>query len=118
MVLEAHGDQYRWNGRIAAYTGLPTVLGWPWHQVQQRMAYERTVRQRALDVRVLYDTGDLVRAKELLDQYEVTYVVVGELERIYYSDVGLRKFQDLAKSGYMRPVYQNEHVVIYQRGSR
>ena len=118
VVLEAHGDQYRWNGRIAKYTGLPTVLGWPWHQVQQRMDYERTVRQRAFDVRELYDTGDLVRAKELLDRYEVTYIVVGELERIYYSDAGLRKFQDLAKSGYMLPVYQNEQVVIYQRGSR
>ena len=118
VVLEAHGDQYRWNGRIAKYTGLPTVLGWPWHQVQQRMAYERTVRQRALDVRELYDTGDLVRAKELLDQYEVTYIVVGELERIYYSDAGLRKFQDLSKSGYMRPVYENEQVVIYERDSR
>ena len=29
VVLEAHGDQYRWNGRISVYTGLPTVLGWP-----------------------------------------------------------------------------------------
>ena len=117
VVLEAHGDQYRWNGRIAKYTGLPTVLGWPWHQVQQRMDYERTVRQRAVDVQVLYDTGDLVHAKELLDRYEVTYIVVGELERIYYSDAGLRKFQDLSKAGYMRPVYENEQVVIYQRGS-
>ncbi len=114
VVLEGHGAQYRWNGRIAKYTGLPTVLGWSWHQTQQRMAYESSVRDRALAVSELYQTGDLTRAKELMEEYEVTYIVVGELERVYYADAGLRKFQDMTNSGYIRPVYQNEGVLIYK----
>ena len=115
VVLEAHGEQYRWNGRIAKYTGLPTVLGWPWHQIQQRTGYRDTVPKRAAAVRDLYETTDLGRAKELMEEYEVTFIVIGELERIYYSDRGLRKFQDMADQGYIRTVYSNEEVVVYER---
>ena len=44
VVLEAHNEQYSWSSRISNYTGLPTVLGWPWHQIQQRMKYDYAVR--------------------------------------------------------------------------
>ena len=39
VILEAHLDQYHWGARFANYTGLPTVIGWPWHQMQQRESY-------------------------------------------------------------------------------
>ena len=115
VVLEAHGDQYHWNSRISNYTGLPTVLGWPWHQIQQRTAYDFLVRQRASVVTELYETWDVARAQDILDEYEITYIVVGELERAYYSPAGLHKFQIMARSGILQPVFQNEGVVIYQR---
>ncbi len=115
VVLEAHGDQYHWNSRIANYTGLPTVLGWPWHQMQQRMAYDFSVRERASRVAELYETWNVSRAEELLDEYEITYIVVGELERVYYSPMGLHKFQSMARSGILQIVFQNEGVVIYRK---
>ena len=115
VVLEAHGDQYHWNSRISSYTGLPTVLGWPWHQMQQRLAYDFTVRERASVVTELYETWDVTRAEDLLDEHEIKYIVVGELERAYYSPAGLQKFQIMARSGVLQPVFQNEGVVIYQR---
>ena len=36
IVLEAQTEAYRWGGRVSIYTGLPTLLGWPWHETQQR----------------------------------------------------------------------------------
>ena len=102
-------EQYRWGARIANYTGLPTVLGWPWHQIQQRTAYSSTIQERARDVREMYETIDVERTLELLRQYRVKYVVIGDLERITYPGEGLRKFDELAKK-----VFDNQGTAIYE----
>ena len=109
IVLEAHMEQYRWGARIANYTGLPTVLGWPWHQTQQRMAYSSTIQERARAVREMYETTDVERALELLRHYRVKYVVVGDLERINYPGDGLQKFEELA-----RKVFENQGTAIFE----
>ncbi len=114
VVLEAHMDQYRWGGRIAKYTGLPTVLGWPWHQIQQRFDYRQQVHERAADVRLVYETTDPVIAEELLMQYDVAYVVVGELERVNYPAAGLAKFERMANSGLLSKVYENAGTTIFR----
>ena len=114
VVLEAHHDQYHWSGRIATYTGLPTVLGWPWHQIQQRMDYDYAVRERATAVAAFYNTSDLRLAQDILKKYDVEYIVVGELERVHYSQAGLDKFAELADAGLISLVFHNEGVTIYQ----
>ena len=114
VILEAHNLEYTWSGRISAYTGLPTVLGWPWHQMQQRWDYQDAVFRRAEDVRLIYETTDLDLGLALLRSYGVEYVVVGELERLYYSGVGLQKFEEFTNQGLMRLAYRNQGVSIYQ----
>ncbi len=114
VVLEAHHEQYRWNGRISSYTGLPTVLGWPWHQIQQRTPYEMAIRKRAADVAEMYNTLDMSQAEALLRQYEVQYIVVGELEGVYYSPAGLAKFGAMAGAGRLTLVFQEQRTQIYQ----
>ena len=114
VVLEAHMDQYRWGGRMANYTGLPTILGWPWHQIQQRYAYREQVHERAAHVRLAYETTDTSIAAELLRRYDVTYVVVGELERVNYPKEGLKKFEAMAESGMLSKVYENESTAIFR----
>ncbi len=114
VVLEAHMDQYRWGSRIAIYTGLPTVIGWPWHQIQQRFGYREQVGERARHVRLAYETADIATAVEVLRRYGVSYVVVGELERLNYPAEGLAKFEAMAESGTLRKVYQNEGTAIFQ----
>jgi YYY domain-containing protein len=109
VILEAHLDQYRWGSRFATYTGLPTVIGWPWHQIQQRNAYSFAIDDRARDVREMYVTTDPERAVELLRQYRVRYVVVGDLERITYPGDGLGKFEDLGEK-----VFENQRTAIFE----
>jgi YYY domain-containing protein len=114
VVLEAHHNQYHWTSRIAGYTGLPTVLGWPWHQIQQRGPYAGEVRQRARDVAAIYDTPDLEEARDLLARYEVEYVVVGELERAHYSATGLDKFARLVEQGEAALAFEGRTVQIFR----
>ena len=114
VVLEAHRDQYHWSARIANYTGLPTVLGWHWHQRQQRAKYDYVIWERGADVNEMYSTPSINQALELLRRYEVEYVVVGQLERAYYPEDGLRKFDTMTRQGLAKVVYQNDGVRIYQ----
>ena len=114
VVLEAHMEQYRWGGRIANYTGLPTILGWPWHQIQQRHGYREQVDARAAHVTLAYETTDAETAVELMRNYGVSYVVVGELERLNYGEAGLAKFEKMAESGLLSKVYENEKTAIFR----
>ena len=113
VVLEAHGDQYRWNGRISVYTGLPTVLGWPWHQTQQRNDPD-AVRARASDISGMYNNPDRAETQRLLAEYSVAYIVVGDLERIYYRPEGIAKFDAMAADGVLDLVFANEGTSIYK----
>jgi len=116
VVLEAVGRQeYLWSGRVSIYTGLPTVVGWRWHQVQQRaMLPETLVSQRMSDVRECYDTTDVSRAREILARYGVRYIYVGEYERAYYDPAGLAKFDAMAAEGLLRLRYDVRGVKIYE----
>ena len=116
VVLEAHDAQYRWNSRISDYTGLPTVIGWPWHQIQQRMKYYPEVHKRAAHVKEMYSTMDIERTLELLKRYDVEYVVVGQLEQAYYATLTFGKFDRMVQQELATVVYENEGTMIY-RGS-
>jgi len=109
VILEAHLSQYRWGARFANNTGLPTVIGWPWHQIQQRTTYSFAIDDRAQDVREMYETLNEERATDLLRRYRVKYVVVGDLERIIYPGDGLAKFESLG-----RKVFENHGTAIYE----
>ncbi len=114
VVLEAHMEQYRWGGRMANYTGLPTVIGWPWHQTQQRFDYRERIRQRAHDVRLAYETTDVDTTVRILDRYDVSYVVVGDLERLNYGEGSLAKFDHMAEMGLLSKAYANPKTSIFR----
>jgi YYY domain-containing protein len=115
VILEAQIPEYRWGSRFSIYTGLPTVQGWNWHQRQQRSVVPSIdVERRVSQVQELYTTTDLARARQLLDHYNVEYIIVGELERAYYPPEGLAKFDELVAQGYLEGVYRGGTVTIYR----
>ncbi|HET9906123.1 MAG TPA: DUF2298 domain-containing protein, partial [Anaerolineales bacterium] len=112
-ILEANTPLYRWGSRVSIYTGLPTVIGWDWHQKQQRSILPgQTIERRIEDVRTIYDGTNLEETKKLLGLYNVQYIYVGPLERLYYASDGLDKFDQ--PSDLWDLVYENEQVKIYQ----
>jgi uncharacterized membrane protein len=62
----------------------------------------------------IYSATRVARAEELLREYEVEYIVVGELERVYYPASGLKKFDNMAEAGSLDLVYQNPGVKLYR----
>ena len=113
VILEGHAPLYRWGSRVSIYTGLPTVIGWDWHQKQQRWGYQEQIDQRVHDVRAMYSDPSIPRTLALLDSYRVAYVYVGELERAYYPAASLAKFDQMIGE-HLELVYDRGGVRIYR----
>jgi uncharacterized membrane protein len=109
VVLEAVGGQYSGYGRVSANTGLPTVLGWPGHEWQWRGSDHPEPGRRQPLVDQIYRSLDLGPVGSLLDQFNVTYIYVGDLEREQYGEAGLRKF-----AAGLDVAFANDRVTIYR----
>ncbi|MFH1523872.1 MAG: DUF2298 domain-containing protein, partial [Chloroflexota bacterium] len=106
------GVQYTWLNRFSIYTGLPDVVGWEWHQIQQRQTFTETVKVRALEENAFYTTADVNEALAFLRKYNVRYIIIGQLERARYLG-GLDKF--VAYNGiFWNEVYRDGQTVIYE----
>ena len=113
VILEGQGALYRTlHDRVSIYTGLPTVLGWDNHQSQQR-GYGPVIGGRIEDIRRIYSTTNSESAMQLLDRYQVEYIYVGELERHFYPEQGLEKFERMLDTD-LELVYANPTVQIYR----
>ena len=106
------GVQYTWLNRFSIYTGLPDVVGWEWHQIQQRLMFTEIVKARALEENAFYTTADVNEALNFLRKYNVRYIIIGQLERAKYLG-GLDKF--VAYNGiFWNEVYRDGQTVIYE----
>jgi uncharacterized membrane protein len=122
VILEAVGDDFSDYSRVSARTGLPTVIGWPGHELQWRgypSAYtvgptvETPFTERPTEVETIYTTPDIGQAEVLLEKYDVEYVIVGRFEREKYGEAGFAKFRE-----FLIPVFENEGVTIYRVPAR
>ena len=119
VIVEANCSEYRWCTRFTIYTGLPGVVGWNWHQRQQRVFTSTWVEARVAEVGNFYTTTDIASARNFLDQYDVKYIVVGQLERAEYNQPnlpmpdGLAKFEEF-EGKYWQEVYRDGKTAIYE----
>jgi uncharacterized membrane protein len=115
VIVEANlRNLYRWGSRFSVYTGLPGVVGWEWHQQQQRALLPGSiVSNRIQEINSFYTTTDLQAARDFLRKYNVSYIVLGQQERGHYAGPGLDKFP--AANGVLwSRVYQDEQTEIYE----
>ncbi|MFZ5908657.1 MAG: DUF2298 domain-containing protein [Chloroflexota bacterium] len=114
VIVETNCPEYRWCSRFTIYTGLPGVVGWNWHQRQQRaLVPPNLVTDRVDAIGAFYNSTDAEFARAFLAQYDVRYIVVGQLEAIYYPDGGLAKFEQLDGTLW-KSVYHDAQTTIYE----
>lgn len=114
VIVEANQVEYHWGTRYTVYTGLPGVVGWNWHQRQQRtITPHEWVFSRVDAVNGFYATADLNEAVDFLARYQVSYIIVGQLERAKYQSEGIAKFEQ-GEGVYWKVVYQNQDTTIYR----
>ncbi|MBL8051541.1 MAG: hypothetical protein JNM46_10000, partial [Anaerolineales bacterium] len=118
VIVEANCTEYRWCTRFTINTGLPNVVGWNWHQRQQRGIFAIQVQERVNEVGMFYNTTDIQSAINFLKKYDVQYIVVGQLERNVYPVLpelpdGLAKFKEY-EGVYWQAVYQDANTTIYE----
>jgi len=114
VIVEANTPEYRWGTRFTIYTGLPGVVGWNWHQRQQRAFIPSNwIPDRIEAIRLFYETEDLAEAAAFLQTYDVSYIILGQVERAYYPGPGLDKFA-AGEGTLWREVYHSGDTVIYE----
>jgi YYY domain-containing protein len=115
VMVESVGGDYSWWGRISAFTGLPTLMGWVGHEVQWRVNWlvragqPYALTQRMQDVDTIYTNADPNVVLATMARYHAQYLYVGALEYIKYPNINLQRFR-----AFMNVVYNKDGVTIYQ----
>jgi len=107
------------SGRTGALTGLPSVLGWRYHEAQWRgTAFESSVGTRLEDIERLYRDMTLDSVLSILTQYSIDYILYGVVEREYYGTAGEDKFRQsyeiVCEAGNTR-IYRVPQPTIFTR---
>jgi uncharacterized membrane protein len=114
------GGSYHYEGRISTFTGFPTLLGWAYHESQWRGSYTEQGRREPV-IASMYSTADGQTMLDLLHQWNVSYVIVGQSEMNYINSLcslpewhctasmALRKF-----AAVLQPVFSQGVVTIYK----
>ncbi len=109
VILEATGYTGAWNSYISSFTGLPTVLGWEWHEYQWRMNLEE-INIRRSDVEIAYTSPDYEEIKTIISKYDIKYIYIGTVERDRYKITGI--FEQQKEK--FKLVFKNPEVEIYE----
>ncbi|MFY9981829.1 MAG: DUF2298 domain-containing protein [Methanoregula sp.] len=82
-IVEAVGGDYTYSSRISSFTGIPGILGEPFHEYMWRGDTTGWYSARPADVRSIYENPDQTVA--LMKKYNATLLYVGDLERETYN---------------------------------
>ncbi|MFZ5916601.1 MAG: DUF2298 domain-containing protein [Chloroflexota bacterium] len=116
VLAEAALGYYREHGgRVASYTGLPTLKG---HHQDGEQRWGSQTGPRSRDAESFFNGTNIPQTKQIIEKLDIRYIYIGQLERNYYRAEGLAKFDQMAREGYLRVVFRNQGTTIYQVGQQ
>jgi len=105
ILVEAVGGDYTYYSRISSFTGIPAIVGEPFHEDMWRGDTTGWYSSRPADVRSIYEDPDQTVA--LMKKYNATLLYVGDTERDSYN-------VSLPSAG-LELVYSGQGTNIYRR---
>ncbi|MGQ9493485.1 MAG: DUF2298 domain-containing protein [Anaerolineae bacterium] len=110
-IVESTGGSYTETAWVSAFTGLPTILGWDFHEHQWR-GNSIEANKRRPDIELIYRSPDVKQVLSLLDQYNVRYVYLGPVEKSKYNlpPNAAERF-----GRFLEKIYEVGNVQIYRR---
>ena len=86
VIVEAVGVAYEETAsRVSALTGNQTIIGWQTHEWLWHND-SAVPSERSSDVYQIYTSTDVDKVADLLKQYNVEYIFIGEVENKVYGD--------------------------------
>jgi YYY domain-containing protein len=83
LIVEAEGGDYTYYSRISSFTGIPAVIGMPFHEFMWRGDRDGWFSTRSTDIREIYEQPQ--KTITLMKKYNATLLYVGDSERERYN---------------------------------
>ena len=107
-IVEAVSGDYTYYSRISSFTGIPAILGQPFHEFMWRGDTTGWYSTRPADIRSIYEEPN--QTVSLMKKYNATLLYVGDLERETYN-------VSLPATG-LEQVYSDQGTDIYHLAER
>ena len=127
VICEAYGNSYTDKCIISAYTGLPTVFGWMTHEWLWRYhgivdpetdtlksdpnndVFNNYITPRHNDIDTIYLSGNPMQVQQMINKYNIEYIVIGNLEMYSYWADNNNTFAQLGEV-----VFQSGDLTVYK----
>jgi uncharacterized membrane protein len=83
ILVEAENGDYSYYSRVSSFTGIPAVVGQPFHEFMWRGDDDGWYSDRPADIRAIYEQPE--KTIPLMKKYHATLLYVGDPERERYN---------------------------------
>jgi YYY domain-containing protein len=83
ILVEAEKGDYSYYSRVSSFTGIPAVVGQPFHEFMWRGNDDGWYADRPADIRAIYEQPE--KTVPLMEKYHATLLYVGDPEREWYN---------------------------------
>jgi YYY domain-containing protein len=83
ILVEAEKGDYSYYSRVSSFTGIPAVVGQPFHEFMWRGNDNGWYSDRPADIRAIYEQSE--KTISLMKKYNATLLYVGDPERDRYN---------------------------------